>query len=111
MTDAAIPKKMFGSGHPPILALHLLSLVSRMTALIISDEGMNDIMKIVMSLEESCLLIKGVSETLKNKTKERKGIFLSMLLGKFGASLLENLLTVKDTIIAGESTIIAEHDF
>ena len=111
MTDAAIPKKMFGSGRPPILALHLLSLVSRMTALIFSDEGMNDIMKIVMSLEESCLLIKGVSETLKNKTKERKGIFLSMLLGKFGASLLENLLTVKDTIIAGESTIIAEHDF
>ena len=111
MTDAAIPKKMFGSGRPPILALHPLSLVSLMTALIISDEGMNDIMKIVMSLEESCLLIKGVSETLKNKTKEQKGIFLSMLLGKFGASLLENLLTVKDTIIAGESTIIAEHDF
>ena len=96
---------------PPILASHPLNLVSRMTALIISDEGMNDIMKIVMSLEESCLLIKGVSETLKNKTKEQKGVFLSMLLGKLGASLLENLLRVKDTIIAGESTIIAEHDF
>ena len=64
-----------------------------------------------MSLEESCLLIKDVSETLKNKTKEQKGVFLSMLLGKLGASLLENLLTVKDTIIAGEITIIAEHDF
>ena len=102
---------MFGSARPPILASHPLNLVSRMTALIISDEGMNDIMKIVMSLEESCLLIKGVSETLKNKTKEQKGVFLSMLLGKLGDSLLENLLTVKDTIIAGESTIIAEHDF
>ena len=52
---------------------------------------MNDILKIVKSLEESGLLIKGVSETIKNEAKEEKGGFLKMLLGILGASLLENL--------------------
>ena len=52
---------------------------------------MNDILKIVKSLEESGLLIKGVSETIKNEAKEEKGGFLEMLLGILGASLLENL--------------------
>ena len=56
--DAAIHKKMFGSGF---------------TTLIISNEEMNDIMKIVKSLEESRLLIKGVFETIKNELKEQKG--------------------------------------
>ena len=59
--DAAIHKKMFGSGF---------------TTLIISNEEMNDIMKIVKSLEESRLLIKGVFETIKNELKEQKGWFL-----------------------------------
>ena len=79
-TDAAIHKKMFGSG---------------MTTLIISNEEMNHIMKIVKYLEESVLLIiKGVSETIKNEAKEQKGGFLRMLLlGCLGASLLGNLLT------------------
>ena len=54
-TDAAINNKMFGYGCPSDLA-------SRMTTLIISNEKINDIMKIVKSLEESCLLIKGISE-------------------------------------------------
>ena len=49
--------------------------------LIISNEEMNDIMKIVKSLEDSGLLIKGVSETIKNDAKEQKRGFLSMLLG------------------------------
>ena len=49
---------------------------------------MNDIMKIIKSLEESALLIKGVNETIKNKTKEQKRGFLRMLLDTLGASLL-----------------------
>ena len=54
---------------------------------------MKDIMKIVKFLEESGLLIKGVSDTIKNKAKEQKGGFLSTLLGTLDASLLGNLLT------------------
>ena len=61
---------------------------------------MNDILKIVKSLEESGLLIKGVSETIKNEAKEEKGGFLEMLLGILGASLLENLWTGKGKIRA-----------
>ena len=72
--DVAIHKKMFASGG---------------TTLIISNEEMNDIMKIVKSLEESGLLIKGVCETIKNEVKERKEVFLSILLGILGASLLK----------------------
>ena len=68
-------------------------------------------MKIVKSLEESGLLIKDVSETIKNEAKEQKAEFLSMLLGTFGASLLGNLLTGKSTIKSGEDTIRAGQDF
>ena len=68
---------------------------------------MNDIMKIIKSLEESGLLIKGVSETIKNKVKEQKGGFLRMFFGTVGASLLGNLLTGKGTIRAGEDKIRA----
>ena len=60
---------------------------------------MNYIMKIVKCLEESGLLIKGVSETIKNEAKEQEGGFLNMLLGTLGASLLEKLLISKDTQI------------
>ena len=63
---------------------------------------MNDIKKIFKSLEESGLLIKGVSKTIKNEAKEQKGGFLGVILGTSGASLLENLLTGKDTIRLGE---------
>ena len=66
----------------------LLIFVSGNTTLIISNEEMNDIMKIIKSLEESALLIKGVNETIKNKTKEQKRGFLGMLLDTLGASLL-----------------------
>ena len=52
-------------------------------------------MKIVKFLEDSGLLIKGVSETIQNEAKEQKGGFLSMLLGTSGASLLRNILTGK----------------
>ena len=75
------------------------------TTLIISNKEMNDIVKIVNSLEESRLLIKYISETSKNEAKEQNGGFLSMLLSTLGASLLGNLVTGKGTIRAGEGTI------
>ena len=62
---------------------------------------MNDITKIVQALEDSNILRKGVTKTIKNETKEQKGGFLSMLLGTLGASLLGNLLTGKGTVRAG----------
>ena len=71
------------------------------TLLIISNEEMNDIMKIVHALEDSNILLKGVTNTIKNETKEQKGGFLSMLLGTLGASLLGNLLTRKGIERAG----------
>ena len=67
-TDAAIYKKVFGSG---------------VTILIILNGEMNDIMKIIKLLEESGLLIQYVSETIKTKAKEQKGGFLSMLWCSF----------------------------
>ena len=78
--DAGIHKKILGSGN---------------ATLIISKEEMNDIIKIVQALENSNILLKGVTKTIKNETKEQKGGFLSMLLGTLGASLLGNLLTGK----------------
>ena len=71
------------------------------TTLIISNEEMNDIMKIVQALEDSNILLKGVTKTIKNETKEQKGGFLSMLLGTLGASLLGNLLAGKEIVRAG----------
>ena len=72
---------------------------------------MYDIMKIVKSFEDSGLLIKGISETIENETKERKGGFLGMLLGTLGASLLAILSTCKVTIRAGEGTIRPSQSF
>ena len=70
------------------------------------NEDMNDIMKIIEALENSGVLLKGVSKTIENKTKEQKGGFLSMLLGTLGASLLGNLLTgVKGIVRAGEGIV------
>ena len=95
-TDGAIHKNMFGSG---------------VTTLIISNEEINGIMKIVKFLEESGLLIKGISKTIKNKAKERKGGFLGMLISTLCANLLGNLLTDNGTIRAGEGTIRASQVF
>ena len=61
--------------------------------LIIEEEDMKDIMKIIEALENSCILLKVISKTIENETKEQRGGFLSMLLGTLGASLLGNLLT------------------
>ena len=62
---------------------------------------MNDIMKIVQALEDSNILLKRVTKTIKNERKEQKGGFLSMLLGTLGASLLGNILAGKGIVRAG----------
>ena len=91
-TDAAINKKVLGCGT---------------TTFIISNDEMNDILKIVKSLEDSGVLLKGVNETIRNEAKEQKGGFLSMLLGTLGASLLGNMLVGKVVIRAGKGIIRA----
>ena len=69
---------------------------------------MNDIMKIIKALENSGILLKGVSKPIKNETNEQKGGFLSMLLGTLGASLLGNLLTGRKGIMrAGDGIVRA----
>ena len=72
---------------------------------------MDDILKIVKSLEDSGILLKGVTETIQNEAKEQRGEFLSMLLGTLGASLLSDILSKglsgKGVIRAGEGTIRA----
>ena len=94
--DGIIKKKMLGSG---------------MTTLIISNDEMNDILKIVKSLENSGLLLKGVSETIQHEAKEPREGFLRMLLGTLGASLLGDILSKglsgKGVIRAGEGTMRA----
>ena len=80
-TDAAINKKILGSGNH--------------TTLIISNNDMQDLLKILKSLEDSGILLAGITETVKNEVKEQNGCFLSMLLGTLGASLLGDLLTKK----------------
>ena len=95
--DAGVQKKVCDSGT---------------TTLVISNKEMNDIKKIVQASENSGILLKGVTKTIKNETKEQKGGFLSMLLSTLGASLLGDLLTKnlsgkgvrsgKKTVRAGE---------
>ena len=94
--DGSIQKKIHGSG----------------IKLIIEEEDMKDIMKIIEALENSGILLKEVSKTIENETKEQRGEFLSMLLGTLGASLLGNLLTggkgivrAGDAVRAGEGSI------
>ena len=73
-TDAVIKKKILGSRNH--------------TTLIISNDDMQDLLKIVKLLEDSGLLLDGITETLKNAVKEQKRLFSYMLLGTLGASLL-----------------------
>ena len=72
--------------------------------LIIEQEDMNDIIKIIEALENSVILLKRVTKTIENETKEQRGGFSSMLLGTLGASLLGNLLTGKGMMRAGEGS-------
>ena len=98
-TDAGIPKKILGSVH------------NNNTTLIISNNEMDDILKIIKSLEDSGVLLKGVSETIQHEAKEQRGGFISMLLSTLGASLLSDILSKslsgKGVIRAGEGTIRA----
>ena len=82
-------------------------LSSTPTTLRISNDEMEYIIKIVKSLEDSGLLLKGVSETIQNEAKEQKGEFFSMLLGTLGASLLGNTLAGKGIATAGEGFLRA----
>ena len=86
-------------------------LGSGTTTLIISNDEINDILKIVKPLEDSNVLLKGASETIQHEAKEQRGGFLSMLLGTLGASLLGDILSkdlfAKGVIRAGEGTIRA----
>ena len=75
--DGSIQKKIHGSG----------------VKLIIEQEDMNDIIKIMEALKNSGILLKGVTKTIENETKEQRGEILSMLLGTLGSSALGNLLT------------------
>ena len=89
--DGSIQKKIHGSG----------------VKLIIEQEDMNDIIKIIEALENPGILLKGVTKTIENETKEQRGGFLSMLLGTLGASLLGNLLSGKGLARAGEGIVRA----
>ena len=71
------------------------------TTLIILNKEMNDITKIILAIEDSNIMLKGITKTTKSETKERKGGFFSMLLGPLGSSLLGNLLSGKWIVRAG----------
>ena len=88
--DTGIHKKILGSGN---------------STLIISNKDMKDLIKIVKSLEDSGLLLNGVTESVKNEIKEKKSGFLSMLLGTLGASLLGNLVAGKGVDRAGDGIV------
>ena len=94
--DGSIKKKMLGSGA---------------TTLIISNDEMDDILKIVKSLENCGVLLKGDSETIQHEAKEQRGGFFSVLLGTLGASLLGDVLSKglsgKSVIRAGKGTLRA----
>ena len=89
--DGSIQKKIHGSG----------------VKLVIEQEDMNDIIKIIKALENSGILLKGVTKTIENETKEQRGGFLSMSLGTLGATLLGNLLTGKGMMRADEGKVRA----
>ena len=85
-------KKILGSGNN--------------TTLIISNNDIEDLIKIAKSLEDSGLLLKGVTESVENEIKDQKGGFLNMLLGTLGASLLGNLLTGKGAIATSRRQVV-----
>ena len=109
--DTGIHKKILGSDYHPLsstLHNHSPSSASHNnTLLIISNDEVKDIIRIVKSLEGSGLLLKVVSETIQNEGKEWKGGFLSILIGTLGASLLGNILAGKGINRAGEEIIRA----
>ena len=105
-----IPLGLTAAASATDAATHKKNGTGNMT-LIISDEEISHIMKIIKSLEESGLLINGVSKAIQNEAKEQEGGFLGLLLGTLGATLLGNLLTGKGTIKAGEGIVRAGQNF
>ena len=95
-TDEGIQKRCFRSG---------------MTNLILSNEELHDIMKMVKSYKHACLLIKVVSKTTDNDAKKQKAGFLAMLLGTLAVNVLGNILAGKEEIRASEGVIGAGQDF
>ena len=95
--DVVIHTKILGSGYRPSSSVSYIN-----TILIISNDGMKYIIKIVKSLQDSILLLEGVSETIQTKAKEQRGVFNSMLLGTLGTSLLGNILAGREINRAGE---------
>ena len=99
VADVAVHKKVLGTRNH--------------TTLIISSDDLNDLLKVINTLENSGVLLDGITETVKNEVKEQKGGFLSTLLSVVGSALLSNMLSVKDmlsgegVIRAGEETIRA----
>ena len=90
--DGGIQKQIHGSG----------------VKLIIEQENMNDVIKIIEALENSGILLKGVTKAIENETKEQRGGLLGMLLGTLGTSLLGNLLTGgKGIVRAGDGIVRA----
>ena len=102
--DAAIRKKLYGSDCPSDLAL-------LKTALIISNEELEDKKKIVKSLEESGLLIKRINKKIKNETEVQKGRFFLMLLGALATIILGNALTGKTEKRTGKGVIRVGQNF
>ena len=102
--DAAIRKKLYGSDCPSDLAL-------LKTALIISNEELEDKKKIVKSLQESGLLIKRINKKIRNETKVQKGRFFLMLLGALATIILGNALTGKTEKRTGKGVIRVGQNF
>ena len=96
-TDAAINKNILRSGNH--------------TTLIVSNDDMQDLLKIVKSLEYTGISLDGITETVKNEVKEQRVCFSSILLSVLGSALLSNMLTGKGVIKAGEGTIRAGYGF
>ena len=94
-TDAAFERKMYGSGNKTLM---------------ISNNDLNDLIKITTALEEHDILLNGMSKTIKNKIKKQEGGFSSMLLGTLGASLLGNLLTGKGLYRTGQGMYTQNKD-
>ena len=94
-------KKILELGHrPSSFASHNNNAI-----LIISNDEMKDIIKIVKSIKDSTLLPERVSKTIQNEAKEQRGGFLSILLGTLGANLLGNILAGKGINRAGDGVI------
>ena len=96
-TDAAIHKKVLGTGNH--------------TTLIFSNDDLNDLLKAIKSLENSGILLDGITETVKNKVKKQKGGFLSTLFSVVGLALLSSMFSGKGVIRAVEGTIRVGYGF